>query len=74
MIPKNHPTIPFPYNLEDRIKYIIEKLELTNNYLVKKVKENKFDKYTITIKKQLNDKQKILLKKLSENCFKILIK
>jgi hypothetical protein len=26
MIPKNHPTIPFPLNLEDRIKYIIKNI------------------------------------------------
>ena len=26
MIPKNHPTIPFPLNLEDRVKYIIKSI------------------------------------------------
>ena len=26
MIPKNHPTIPFPLNLEDRVKYIIKNI------------------------------------------------
>jgi hypothetical protein len=26
MIPYNHPTYPFPYNMEDRIKYILEKV------------------------------------------------
>ena len=37
MVPNNHPIYPFPYNLEDRIKHIINELELTDkDYLVKK--------------------------------------
>ena len=44
MIPKDHPIYKFPYNLEDRIKYIIK--NITNNVdsnidiLVKKQKDN----------------------------------
>ena len=26
MVPKNHPTIPFPLNLEDRVKYIVKNI------------------------------------------------
>jgi hypothetical protein len=43
MIPLNHPTYPFPYNLEDRIKYIIKKInKISSNIeiLVKKQKDN----------------------------------
>ena len=34
MIPENHPTFPFPYNLEDRIKYRINEI---NNILEREV-------------------------------------
>lgn len=62
MIPSDHPFYPFPYNLEDRIKYIIKKIKkITNrefNYEVKKMKNGSFQniinptlsKYLIEIK------------------------
>ena len=66
MVPINHPSLPFPYNLEDRIKYIVNKLELTDKeYIVKKEKDKEFVKYNMEIKRNLTDKEKLLLKKLS---------
>jgi len=46
IIPKDHPIYPFPYNLEDRIKYIIKyfsniaKINMTNSFIVKKQKDS----------------------------------
>lgn len=44
IIPKNHPNYPFPYNLEDRIKFIINNINnnISNelNILVKKKKDD----------------------------------
>jgi len=43
MIPLNHPTYSFPYNLEDRVKYIIKKInKISSNIeiIVKKQKDN----------------------------------
>jgi|SaaInlStandDraft_5_1057022.scaffolds.fasta_scaffold00487_15 superfamily II DNA or RNA helicase len=52
MIPANHPTYEFPFNLEDRVKYIINNvnkiIERKYDYTVNK--ENKGMKYTIIIK------------------------
>lgn len=46
MIPANHPTIIFPLNLEDRLKYIIDHLQKTIgmklDHTVKKLSEGKF--------------------------------
>jgi hypothetical protein len=62
IIPSNHPNIPFPYNLEDRIKIIIEKIYkiLNNNIDIDVIKSNNgtfldkthklFTKYTLTFK------------------------
>jgi hypothetical protein len=33
MVPSNHPLYPFPYNLEDRIKFVTDKLK--NEIIVK---------------------------------------
>jgi len=53
MIPFNHPLYPFPYNLEDRIKYIIKQLYKISgrniDVLVKKNTNNKqFIKYHLS--------------------------
>jgi hypothetical protein len=49
----NHPTLPFPYNLEDRVKYIIGQIndivKRKFDYIVKK--EDKGKKYIIEVKK-----------------------
>ena len=43
MIPKDHPIYPFPYNLEDRIKFIIKNIKSiihnTSDIIVKKKKD-----------------------------------
>jgi hypothetical protein len=53
MVPYNHPTLPFPYNLEDRVKYIIGQIndivKRKFDYIVKK--EDKGRKYIIEVKK-----------------------
>tara|TARA_B110000977_G_scaffold154054_1_gene195753 strand:- start:6243 stop:9590 length:3348 start_codon:yes stop_codon:yes gene_type:complete len=56
MVPNKHPIYPFPYNLEDRVKYIVNELELKDkDYLVKKSTKNNIDMYTIEFKKKIND-------------------
>lgn len=59
MIPKNHPTFEFPYNLEDRVQHIINKLKSeTKKPLETSVKTDKkksgpekgYPSYVITIK------------------------
>ena len=60
MIPGNHPIYPFPYNMEDRIKHIIQKIKdivgREYDYTVKKEHNGKFEgmeklpSYTIEIK------------------------
>ena len=52
MIPANHPKYEFPYNLEDRIKYILNKSnEITNKKIEHKViKENNGKNFIIEIK------------------------
>jgi hypothetical protein len=42
-IPANHPKYPFPYNLEDRVKYIIDKIKSG----IKVAIDIKIDKHTI---------------------------
>ena len=43
MIPANHPVCEFPYNLEDRIKYLLKKINDITNVKVdhKIIKEDK---------------------------------
>ena len=60
MIPKNHPIYPFPYNLEDRIKFIIESLSnkinenLTKQFIIKKLKDiNNNLRYEMSIKNNM---------------------
>jgi len=52
MIPVNHPEYEFPYNLEDRIKYNLNKInQITNRNIDHKViKDNKDKSYSIEIK------------------------
>ena len=52
MIPANHPEYEFPYNLEDRIKYNLNKInQITNRKIDHKViKEDKGKSYIIEIK------------------------
>lgn len=67
MIPSNHPQYPFPYNLEDRVKYIESSLEndvkVNININVKKIKktsgsEKGMPSYIITIKNEEKIKDK----------------
>jgi hypothetical protein len=72
MIPADHPTYEFPYNLEDRVEYISDKLN--NEIKIKfdlSIKKNK-DNYIITIKDnpKLKEYNSILTKykaKLNKN-------
>lgn len=52
MIPANHPTIPFPYNMEDRIKYILNKVKevIKREFDHKVIKDNKgiFEDFKMT--------------------------
>jgi hypothetical protein len=82
MIPSNHHTFKFPYNLEDRVKYNIKQInniiERTVNIKVKKMKNGiflnkrieKLRKYEIEIKnnKYLNNNSK----KINELGFKLI--
>ena len=74
IIPINHPTYPFPLNLEDRIQYILEqidtKIPIKYNHKITKSNNGIFEnqrnisliKYILTIKnsKDLNKYDKIL--------------
>lgn len=70
MIPRNHPDYPFPYNLEDRQKYIIDKIKekIKFKFDIKKSKKiNKKTKlpiYNLEIKhsNKFNDFKKVLTK------------
>ena len=76
MIPANHPIFPFPYNLEDRIKYKLNKIkDITKrefSSVVKKMKNGKFlneredihTKYEIKVKhnKYMKDHEKDIKK------------
>lgn len=56
MIPNNHSKYIFPYNLEDRIKHIIDYFDLNDkDYLVKKSTKNKLDHYEFILKKKLSN-------------------
>ncbi len=52
MIPFDHPTLPFPYNIEDRIKYILNKVksivEREYDYKVIKGKDSNFDYFNLS--------------------------
>jgi hypothetical protein len=47
MVPADHKVYPFPYNMEDRIKYIIKKItdliDRDLDYVVKKEKNGTFE-------------------------------
>jgi len=62
-IPANHPKYPFPYNLEDRVKYIIDKIKAhSKNILEFNIKEdtkNKLPVYYINIKTNKDDEHDI---------------
>jgi len=55
IIPKNHPLYSFPYNLEDRVKYIMDqikekiKIKFDHNIIKNKVVVNGQDVFTYTI-------------------------
>lgn len=67
MVPNNHPTYPFPYNLEDRIKHIINELELTDkDYLVKKSTKDNKHFYKISFKKKLSESNVLFISKLGK--------
>lgn len=54
MIPKDHPKILFPYNLEDRLKYILDTLQKTTNTKINhKVKKLNNGIFMNTRKKEL---------------------
>lgn len=63
MIPKNHPIYPFPYNLEDRTKYIQQqikeqikfKIQFTTSKSINK--KTKLPSYTILLKNTSNLKE-----------------
>jgi len=74
MVPNKHPKYPFPYNLEDRVKYIVKELELKDkDYLIKKKSKNGQDSYNVQFKKKLSPKDKELLENLGELKEKILL-
>ena len=66
IIPINHPQYPFPYNLEDRTKYIIDKIndvvKKDIKFTVSEYSENKKPYYKIHFKNSdnLNDHSKFL--------------
>lgn len=58
MIPANHPDYPFPYNLEDRVKIITDKIkkEITYKYNLTVNKEKKVNNIIYKIKIEDNSK------------------
>lgn len=50
MIPLNHPDYPFPYNLEDRVKSVIEKIKDTTSLKLDISVKDEKKSYTISIK------------------------
>ncbi len=72
IVPNNHPEFPFPYNLEDRKDFIINKLEkeikYKFNYDIKEEQINKKTNYKIIIKD--NEKLKDYYNLLTKNNFK----
>lgn len=66
MVPNKHPKYPFPYNMEDRVKYIVSELELKDkDYVVKKSTKNNLDKYEVQFKK-INSKIKEFVSNLGK--------
>lgn len=76
MIPADHPKIPFPFNLEDRIKYFIDTLQKntgmklihtvkkSNNGIFMKIRNKDLIKYEITFKNNSAlDKEKNFIEK-----------
>jgi DNA polymerase III delta prime subunit len=84
MIPANHPTLPFPYNLEDRIKYVMKQIkEITGfsiDILTKKQKdENDNIIYELTFKndnklKEYNKEIEKVGFKLENNIWRLLLR
>jgi hypothetical protein len=80
MIPADHPTIPFPYNLEDRIKYILNQVkdivEREFDHKVLKGNNGQFDEFNMkkmpsfTIQISINKYIDSKLDKLKEIGFK----
>ena len=68
IIPKNHPEYPFPYNLEDRVKFILnklkQKLKFKLDHKTKQKKKNNLATYQITIpnSKKLDEFDDVLKK------------
>ena len=70
IVPSNHPTIPFPLNLEDRIKHIIENIRRQSRIIVQpeiittkvkgKYKDIKYFKYKIVFNKNIDKIKPIL--------------
>ena len=52
MIPADHPTLPFPYNLEDRVKYILNQvksiIQREYDYNVLKGKNSTFNDFNLS--------------------------
>jgi len=71
IVPANHYDYPFPYNLEDRKEYVINKLEkeikYKFNYDIKEIQNNKNTEYKIIIKD--SDKLADYYKLLEKNRF-----
>lgn len=64
MIPANHPVYPFPYNLEDRVKYITDKIKAeitfkTNITTTHEKKTNGPEKGQLTYKIKIQDNGKM---------------
>ena len=65
MVPKNHPTLKFPLNLEDRVEYIkneVNKLLSTNIKFTEKIKdkEKKIElSFKVDIKPNRNELNKL---------------
>jgi superfamily II DNA or RNA helicase len=69
MIPYNHPEYPFPYNLQDRVKYIIDNIKNKIKFELK----IKVDKIPIKNKKGEDDIIKIKTAKIPKFKYKIII-
>jgi len=62
MIPANHPTYPFPYNLEDRVEFIMKNIKDIIPIKISMSKKKTKDGYVITINKddKLKDYEDIM--------------
>src|SRR5207237_897023 len=64
MIPENHTVYPFPYNLEDRVDYVIDKLKNFIRVKLNVKTKSKDNKYTIIIEDNKNlEEYRDILKK-----------